>query len=345
MSATATARVAAGLFTADNLLLKAAGASRLSQVLLVERRLFKQLGNTFFERARRGVAGAVTAIRAGTGPVQPHELERALGLVDAAFDGWAEDMRPVLWAATDQAYRIGKDAIFEQASTPPKQRTRLELDSPHLTADELRTKASLRSAGLLKPRFDLADVAAVEALADNQVFWVGEHYQSNLRKRVRSVSSHTVLVRGLGRRQAARELQKNLAAELGFDPSKPFDRSKGIGIPVGWKGNSIQYFEGLATNTATVGRTSGSMRGLQQLGVEKYVISNPSDRRTCQRCDFMNGKEFKVEGAMGRINDTINARTPTAVRSIHPWARNVGQLKASKDLQGDGFGYPPFHFR
>lgn len=200
----------------------------------------------------------------------------------------------------------------------------------------------------IKPQFDAIDKNAVAALSKQQVFWIGNHYNKNLSKQITSTSSDVMLKQGLSRKDAAAELSSQLATTFGYSPASP----KGgpyLNIPSGWKGSGQQYLEGLSTNAVTVARNYGAMRSLSQAGVTHYEIVNPGDERECDRCKYIqqqtNAQPLAVADAQTRMQLELNAKKPDDIRGLHPWAKNISQLKGSKNLVGDGYGLPPFHFR
>ena len=332
-----------GLIVADSLILKALNTSALAEGRAIERRLFQALGLSFLRRARRAVEAAVAEARSGPGEiVSTAELKRVLARSQDSFEGWAGEVQPVIETAVEESYRLGKVAIYRKASG--KLRGRLAVTSPHL--ERVQKAPPRRRFVDVRPSFGLVDDQAMAALVGNQTFWIGRHYDTDLSGRIAAISRNILIDSGLDRREASIKLQEAMVAEFGLDPAAPFLRGPGIEIPRGWRGTSIQYFEGLATNAATVGRVHGSMRAMSEIGATKYTIVNPDDERTCERCKFMDGKSFEVRRAQAAIDEeTEEGLTPTNIKARHPFSRDVAELRSSSDLLRDGYGYPPFHFR
>jgi hypothetical protein len=163
--------------------------------------------------------------------------------------------------------------------------------------------------------------------------------------------------RGLGRVDAAIELQEALIAELGLDASAPFAPSSLLSIPPGWKGTVAEYFQGLASNTTTVARISGSVREFARAKVDRYEWVATGDDRMCDVCAWMDGRIFGVDGAVDQIDALANAKSPQDTKAIQPWGtlNSIFQRSglsqnsprssgSSKALQGAGCGLPPIHY-
>jgi hypothetical protein len=207
----------------------------------------------------------------------------------------------------------------------------------------------------IKPSFDVIDTAAAEALAENQVFWVGEHYHANMADAIAEQTRLSMIEAGRDRAAAGVLMQERMAREFGM-----------VRTPAGWNGTSRQYFEGLAAHAATTARVHGQMRSFVDLGVTRYQIANPVDERTCRICGHMDGKVINVEHGMKVMEAELNAVSPEEVKSAHPWLqdskagleklkevaprrgeqRNEAKRAAeSKNLGEAGLSLPPFHFR
>lgn len=324
------------LLVLEDILLKASGSSIEATFRNLERRLFIGLGRTFFRRSEDAIRAALRVVRRSQIPsALAMDFDRVLLAIEERFDGWGEEMRPMVRAVVSEAYRAGKVQIWRKARGDTSRR--LESDSPHLRRSVIKQ---------VDPELSLIDEDAIRALTNKQVFWIGRHYTENLSRRVSAIARSLMLERGLGRRVAGPLLEEALRAEFGLS-STGLERD-GISIPEGWKGSSAQYFEGIAANTVTTGRVQGAMKGLVGVGAKRYEVVNALDERTCERCSFMDGKVLDVRSASARMDEEIGASSPEDVKRIHPWATTATALRsaeAGRGLVEAGHGFPPFHFR
>lgn len=217
----------------------------------------------------------------------------------------------------------------------------------------LKTDATLLAE--INPSFDLIDVAAADALSENQVFWIGEHYDKNLAAGIANTSKTAMIEAGMDRIAAGKLMQRQMGRQFGI-----------VQTPAGWRGTSRGYFEGLAANAATTARVQGQMRSFVDLGVTRYQISNPIDERTCPPCAHMDGKVINIEHGMKVMEAELGAESPEDVKKAHPWVQDskagmeklkeyapkrgeqkneAKREKESKNLGDAGLSLPPFHFR
>lgn len=333
-----TGQIMAGLLSLDGVMIKAAGLPNEAVFRNAEARLFQALGRSFLARARRAVNSATSSLT-GDGPATKADVARIIAKLEAAFKGWDKEMAPIIRAVAAEAYRSGKTQVWQRATGKIKHP--IGTDSPHL--EVIKAKKPPKTKLDVKPSFGAKDEAAINALGNRQVLWVGRHYSENLAGRVAAVTEQVALNDGLGRREAGVKLKQSLEAEFGLS-GESFDRG-GLDLPAGWNGTTPQYFEMLSANTVTNSRAQGGISAMIDAGVSTYTIVSAGDERTCDRCNYMDGQHFQANEAAARMAKENDAEDPDEVKSIHPWASGAAELRGSKNLMEDGFGFPPFHGR
>ncbi len=100
----------------------------------------------------------------------------------------------------------------------------------------------------------------------------------------------------------------------------------------------------------TNGRVRGQVRSFVDIGVTRYEIVNPMDRRTSPICQFMNGRVFTVREGASQIESIAGATDPETVKKEHPWmsAKAAGAIHGrggDRALARAGLSLPPYHFR
>ncbi len=84
-------------------------------------------------------------------------------------------------------------------------------------------------------------------------------------------------------------------------------------------------------------------------GVAVYQVSEVLDSRTCPVCQFMHGKEFRVDRAIARLDNLLRMTNPDDLKAAAPFPK---QTKAAinelyntpvDDLQARGLDLPPYH--
>lgn len=323
---------------ADKLVAKALVLSEVARIakaeLLMQQMLLAKWNN---RQAQATAKAAAATARGGT--------EAAIvAAVDSAMNHWATDVAKPFTDGITDIYKLAREAGWKKATGQTK--TSLQYSAAmadKLDAEEAVTKAA--PAGLLAPSFDLLDDSAIMSLHDDQMLWVGSHYYKDTRDTVRMAVRDT-MHRGLGRIEAGRVMREKIDGALGGR----------IAAPTSFRGSSKQYFEGLAANTATNARVRGQMRSFVDLGVNRYELVNPMDKRTSQICSHLNGKVMLVPNGVRQIEGVAGATNPADVKALHPWksfdevkgiSSKAGHVDAkdSGGLAKAGLALPPYHFR
>lgn len=280
-----------------------------------ERRLLQFMATKWLAKAEPAVAAGVAAFRSG------HSTRAAVG---TALNGWQLQIKPALVATTRASYLEAKRQILQRATG--------KLGPLDPTKPPLFIVRKAPKDISIEPDFGLVDEQAVAQLATSQLRWMGDYYDDELGDEIDDLVSELMVEGGLGRADAAEQLQLRLAERLGITAAD---------IPGTWVGPVSDYFEVLAANAVTNARTRGALGQMAQVGVERYVISAVGDERTCGRCLFMDGKSRLVADAVKTMDALNDADEPDQVRQLHPWASNVKQMEDDPDK----FEFPPFHGR
>ena len=317
----------------DQLIAKALMLSEIASIAKAEVRMRDFLTSKWRVRANQAASRA-GAIVAGGGT-----LAAAYSVVDKIMNRWAEEVASRYGKDIEEIYFLARTAGHKKANGQTN--TSLQYNVPNFTeaiedGKEKVVKAKRkRRVAEVKPSFDLHDEAAVQALQDDQMLWIGRHYDANVRESVRSAVKPSVLegVSGI-------EAGKRVAEKIGQQLRK-------VTVPGGFNGSDAKYFEGLAANTATNARVRGQVRSFVDIGVTRYEIVNPMDTRTSPICQFMNGRVFTIREGASQIESVAGATTPEQVKEGHPWisAKAAKSLGNERALARGGQALPPYHFR
>lgn len=247
---------------------------------------------------------------------------------------------PKLTKEVGQIYRLSRTAGWRKATG--QTRASLTYDTPNLT--EL-AKAAPRAGFSALPSLNVTDEAAITALEQQQVFWLGDLYGAQVSDGVAETVSGAMIAAGKDRRAAGKLIEERLGRQLG-----------NIRTPGGFHGSAAQYFEGVAANAATHARAFGSLASFEEAQFTVYQIVNPLDSRTCPVCNHVDGKQFTVAQGRSQMQVVLGADDPDGVKAVHPWlsfaeiekiSPKPGQQSAadSKALAQQGQSLPPYHFR
>jgi hypothetical protein len=304
------------LLAIDAILIKASGIPGTEAVFMnLERRLLQFISRIWVEAAESAVKRIMSNYMYGMGAA---EAAHAAAL---PFKNIGNEMKPALLAATRGAYLEGKRQMLmrHHGHLAP-----LDPSRPH------KVRKAPRDDVDIEPDFSLADQKAVDALVDNQVYWIGDYYDDELSSQIQEAVAEAMLKTGIGREEAGRLLQDKIEALLG---------TAGASVPSGWLGPTGRYFEMVAANAASNGRTRGALGQMGELGVTKYTFNCAADERTCSRCYYLDGRTFEVASALSTIDRINDADDPDAVKQLQPWASSMADVEAKPN----DFSMPPIH--
>jgi hypothetical protein len=200
--------------------------------------------------------------------------------------------------------------------------------------------------------FGATDARAVKAIGKQQVFWIGDFYNSQLSERIAAVTDDVLLQQGLGPKEAGKELQRVLNREFGL--TKGGKTRAALQVPARYAGNPEHYFRQLAANTAHRARTFGKITAFEEAGITRYRILNPLDSRTGRVCQVMANQEFDIVTGVKQRDAILAATSPKQVKSVAPWlsgeeledvvgSAKPGSKQATEALTDANQALPPFH--
>lgn len=254
--------------------------------------------------------------------------ELAAALEGALAVAWGEQVRQAIRDA-QEALASGQDV--DQAELIGVMRRRLTQDLTRSVAESVRLgveatyqvgREEAGSGGLFTP----VDRRALAALEDDTLFWVGTHYDSEVRARLTGMAEET-FKEGIGNFQQAQRLQDSALGER-------FTRSQ-------------SYWEVLANAVTTRTREFGHIQGFVERGQEAAVVDAVLDVRTSCVCRALDGVRYPVAALVEQRDAIIASETPEATKAISPWLScpEVERLVAEgpEALIAAGVVIPPYH--
>ena len=321
-----------GVLALDATMVKAVKVSEIAQIARSEIRLRNFLLKSWKETTDSAIKKASAEIQKKT------TKKKIISLIEKEMNTWENATEGVFEKEITNTYRLGKIAGTKRANGKKTK-----------TGYGKKEIKSIAKANTFDITFTEEDEAAIRTLLEHQLYWVGDFYDDNLSEAISQIVEETIEEQGFGTVLSGKILSENLAEAFGY-----------INVPDGYNGTAQQYFESLAANTITVARSYGVLRSFSEHGITRYEITNPSDNRTCERCDHLNGKSFSVEQGVSQMEAVLAADDKEGVKSAHPWL-SFKQLKGisstpgkltgkaglsdSEALSNAGVSLPPFHFR
>ncbi len=250
------------------------------------------------DRTREGARAAIAALAGGaeSEPAGRASIDAALDALGGMLaDGWQEPLRPAVERATTGLYGAGRDAVLAPIH--------------------------------VEPVLSLVDQRARDVLAGDAMYWVGSAWDRVLGAEIAGVVQREIVDKGLGRREAAEELQRILGTTF---PER-----------------SLSYWETVAAAAAVRASTYGVLGSFEQIGLATFVFSAVLDARTSAICEHLHGRTFSVATAAAQRDAFLAAPDPDAAKAIHPWPdpARVVALKTDAELQAAGVMVPPLHGR
>lgn len=149
--------------------------------------------------------------------------------------------------------------------------------------------------------FRAKDLRAIKAINRQQVFWVGDFYSTHLSERIAAVTDEILLQRGLGQKEAGKELHKVLRQEFGI--TKGGKTNTALQVPARYAGNPEHYFRQVASTVAHRARTFGKINAFSEAGITRYRLLNPMDSRTGRVCFGAGALVLLADGSQIPIQD------------------------------------------
>ena len=189
--------------------------------------------------------------------------------------------------------------------------------------------------------FTQPDLDAIDALAKQQLFWIGDFWSKDLSSRITATVTRESLKTGLGREQVGKIMKETISAKF---PS--------VAVPKTWRGSDESYFKMLSSVVRTRASSFGAINAMADGGIQYYVISAVMDERTSEICRFMDGRTFPVSAGLRHIQATLDGGDPDAVKTAAGWrspedaralAGEGSGAKQSLALEAGGMALPPYH--
>jgi SPP1 gp7 family putative phage head morphogenesis protein len=210
------------------------------------------------------------------------------------------------------------------------------LDEPVKTFCDLSYKLSSEEDQFIgmKISFTPMDQQNIEMIKSQQVFWLKNHYDSAVSKKMQDV-----LNQAFENNLTNEELADNLQDE--------FKDIMKAGRP---------YFEGLAEHTGLRIREFGRLKNYEKIGATHYKIVAVMDERTSDICRALDGKIFPLQPALKTMEAMFkiqeNYSFEEAKDHLKELAPFVREDQIETDSQGNPIGvrgshtpFPPFHWR
>lgn len=263
----------------------------LPEILELEEQLRDELASAWTAQGVDAANEILSALATGSTELTVTEIEQALAVLAGKMGpAFITEATPILKTVLPDVYNIGREAFVQE------------------------------------PVFDLVDTRARDWLVQDNAYWIGEHYGSEVGPRIAEVVQKEVIEAGLGRGEAARALEEIFGDQFGP--------------------KSSSYWEVVATTGCTRSRNFGAVGSFVEAGFEEIEAVAVMDERTSPICVYLNGKVWKTEWAVQQRDAMLAAKTPTAARAASPWLPEddiVG--KTTEELQALGVVLGPYHAR
>jgi len=181
----------------------------------------------------------------------------------------------------------------------------------------------------IKPTFDLVDEKAIQFLQKSDEFYFGRYLTNDqTKKELKTWLVKEYLKSGRNLRDAGEltKFRKLFADRVAKEDYK------------------ILRIVETTTNRA---RNWGNIFSVQQAEAATIEITGPLDNLTCEWCQSMTGKKFKVDSVVQHVKD-IMTEDPEKLPQLNPFLPGQMHPKITKALTGDqllarGISLPPYH--
>ncbi|MFV0409453.1 MAG: hypothetical protein ACK5LJ_07065 [Paracoccus sp. (in: a-proteobacteria)] len=259
-------------------------------------------------------------------------------LQEALTAAWDDQMRDGIVAALDRLRDLGagkftaQDASVIMATLEERvgaEALQSALRKPVISLSDALFRTGAAEAGKaagVDIAFMRPDLDALDALKNNNLFWIGEHWNRHTKNKLDAVLSE-YFTEGMTR--------EGLAQRMADDFRTVTSRSH-------------VYWEMIADHMATKGREIGRVTGYQRAGIQRVQIRAHLDERTTPVCRHLHGRVIEVQTLVDQREAYFDAlRSGNLEEMKHIWTMygKGADLSgtATRDLKG--VGSPPYHYR
>lgn len=266
-------------------------------------------------------------------------FERLYRELQAALTrAWSEQMREGIVAALDRLRDLGSGAFTPDTAaaimTALEERVGTDALTAAMRQPVINLSDALFRAGAAEvgkaTGIDIAfmrpDLDALDALKNNNLFWIGETWNSHTKGKI-----DTILTEYFETGLTRDELAQRIADDFRSLTSR-----------------SEVYWEAVADHMATKGREIGRVTGYVRAGIQRVQIRAHLDERTTPVCRHLHGRVIEVSTLEKQRDDYFDA----CARGDVGRAKSVWQMHGKgTDLSSvptselEGIGSPPYHFR
>jgi hypothetical protein len=328
-----------GVRLLDDLVAKSIGVDALAQSARIETKLREYLLAQWEQLAKKAAREARERFMAMKGDLTDKDAETISNGIGKTMEQWAGIVEERFTRDMRAIYKLSFEVM--QARISGKMKAPIEYP---IGEWDTGTVTKAEPPPNLRVGFGLQDKAAMNVLGKHQTYWIGEHYSANVGNAIASTTKKFVMEQGRSNEVAGRALERLVGRTLSQ-----------VTVPKGFNGTQARYFEGLVSNAATTSRAISSVNVMRRAGYTEYRIVNPKDQRTCDRCEILDGKRFKVADGSALANRILGAKNPTSIRTIQPFlsisdtlslvggARGPMGPSLTSKLEENGNALPPFH--
>lgn len=266
-------------------------------------------------------------------------FDRLYGELQAALTrAWDDEMRKGIIAALDRLRDLGAGAFTASDSTAimrvleervGAEAIRAAMREPVVNLTDALFRAGAAEVGRatsVDVAFMRPDLDALDALKDNNLFWVGESWNRHTKEKLDAILTE-YFTDGMTR--------EGLAQRMADDFRTLTSRSH-------------VYWEAVADHMATKGREIGRVTGYERAGIQKVQIRANLDEHTTPCCRQLHGRVIEVE-TLVRQRDAYFAASVRGdklamadIWTMHGKGANLSNVR-TRDLKG--VGSPPYHYR
>lgn len=266
-------------------------------------------------------------------------FDRLYGELQAALTrAWDDEMRKAIIAALDRLRDLGGGAftagdaasimrVLEERVGAEAIRAAMREPVVNLTDALFRTGAAeIGRAASVDIAFMRPDLDALDALKDNNLFWVGEHWDRHTKEKL-----DTILTEYFTDGMTRDDLTRRMADDFRTLTSR-----------------SHIYWEAVADHMATKGREIGRVTGYERAGIQKVQIRAHLDERTTPCCRRLHGRVIEVQTLVDQRDAYFEASArgdKLLMADIWVMHGKGADLSGTRTRDLKGVGSPPYHYR